>query len=160
MSAPTITTHTILALLAQQTTGVGRIQLLATKVKTMLTDYVLADTLEKITVLQQGSSQLPTTKYEELKTELELVLQQNPNLVEELSELLHKEANNDAMIGQLVHGNLTNNAYDQATIISGPVTGGVTITHDHQNTHNHGDMDVQVNNSKVSGDINVNKPKS
>ncbi|OJJ19695.1 hypothetical protein BKI52_19375 [marine bacterium AO1-C] len=60
---------------------------------------------------------------------------------------------------QVIQGNQINTANDQGTIITGPVTGGVNISHDHTQ-HHQGNTNIQVENSKVGRDLNINKPKS
>ena len=60
---------------------------------------------------------------------------------------------------QVIQGDQINTAKDQGTIIAGPVTGGVNISHDHSK-HNHGNTDIQINNSKAGRDIKINNSKS
>ena len=158
MSKPKITASMLLKVLAQKENGTGRAPLLAAKVKSKLAHYILADTLEKIEALQKMPQQWTATKHNELHTDLELVLQKYPDLVVELQQLLHKEAHHDASIGQVIQGNSTHHAHDQATVVAGPVTGDVNIHHDHTQ-HNEGNTSIQINNSRAGRDINVNKSK-
>jgi hypothetical protein len=81
-----------------------------------------------------------------------------------LQHFLNNEKEGGRSIGQVIYGNVAYNAHDQSTIVSGSVEGNVT-THHHQEstiiggTHNHGDIEIQLNNSNVGGNINVNKSK-
>lgn len=60
---------------------------------------------------------------------------------------------------QVIQGDQSNTASDQATIVSGPVTGGVNISHDHSQ-NNQGNTNIQIHNSKAGRDIKVNNTKS
>lgn len=89
----------------------------------------------------QKEPRLLESKQEELTSELDLVLEDNPSLAQELKQLINKEAANNASIRQVIYGNVTNTASDQSTIVSGSTNGDVNITHNH-NTQNHeGDGD-------------------
>lgn len=101
---------------------------------------ILTDTLETIEAVQK-EPRLLESKQEELTSELDLVLEDNPSLAQELKQLINKEAANNASIRQVIYGNVTNTASDQSTIVSGSTNGDVNITHNH-NTQNHeGDGD-------------------
>lgn len=167
MLEPLTTTAAILTIMAHSGTIGGRTKLLAGKIKNKLKSYILNDTLETLEAVQQDPKLLEV-KQEELTNDLDSALQENPALAQELKQLIDKEAAKDVSIGQVINGNVSNTANDQGTIISGNTSGNIDITHNHnaQNPgsndnnvmkggqNNYGDIDVQLNNSSVGGNIN------
>lgn len=152
MSELVITPEKLVEVLAQIQPNAGRAGLLAIKLKNKLKPILLDDTFDKIIALQQSPDQLPTTKLEELKTDLADALEVNADLAEELKQLLDKEAKNDASISQVVHGDIINEASDQATIFSGVIHGDFNTS---QGIHNHDGVDLQIKHVDADGDIKV-----
>lgn len=153
MPEPLTTTAAILTIMAHAGTIAGRTKLLASKIKNKLKSFALTDTLESLETMQQGA-QLPAAQQQELTKDLDLVFEENPDLSQVIQQLIDKEASNDANLGQIIKGNVNNNASGQATIISGNTNGDVNVAHHHHVQNNHGDIDIQLNNSSVGGDIN------
>lgn len=82
-----------------------------------------------------------------------------------MQHFLNNEKEGGQSIGQVIYGNVAHTAHNQSTIVAGSVEGNVTTHHHHQErtimegTHNHGDVEIQLNSSNVGGNINVNKSK-